>query len=118
MRPRPKALEGQTQSISTSLGKAFITVNEHDAQPFEVFINIGKSGSETAAIAEGFGRLLSYIFRLDKLKSPRCRMKDVIEQLSNIGGCGTDDFPASLPDAISWILLEFLSTTEPIVEEG
>ena len=35
------------------LGKAFITINENGgSQPFEVFINTAKAGSDTAAVSE------------------------------------------------------------------
>ena len=60
-KPRPRALIGRTFSIETPLGKAFITINENDAiQPFEVFINTAKAGSDTAAVSEAIGRLISY----------------------------------------------------------
>ncbi|HIE57338.1 MAG TPA: adenosylcobalamin-dependent ribonucleoside-diphosphate reductase, partial [Anaerolineales bacterium] len=52
-KPRPRRLKGYTYSISTPLGKAFVTINENGGnQPFEVFISTSKGGSETAAVAE------------------------------------------------------------------
>jgi ribonucleoside-diphosphate reductase alpha chain len=46
-KPRPRILKGYTYSIETPLGKAFITINENGGdQPFEVFINTAKAGSE------------------------------------------------------------------------
>jgi ribonucleoside-diphosphate reductase alpha chain len=64
-KPRPRALVGKTFNVETPLGKAFVTVNENGGdQPFEVFINTAKAGSETAAVSEAIGRMISYILRL------------------------------------------------------
>ena len=64
-KPRPRYLAGYTYSIETPLGKAFVTINENGGnQPFEMFVNTAKAGSETAAVSEALGRLISYILRL------------------------------------------------------
>ena len=64
-KPRPMALHGETYNIETPVGKAFITINENGGeQPFEAFINTAKAGSETAAVSEAIGRLISYILRM------------------------------------------------------
>jgi len=64
-KPRPRYLTGFTYSLNTPLGKAFITINENGGnQPFEVFINTAKAGSDTAAVSEAIGRLLSYVLRM------------------------------------------------------
>ncbi|RMG89311.1 MAG: ribonucleoside-diphosphate reductase, adenosylcobalamin-dependent, partial [Chloroflexi bacterium] len=54
---RPAKLLGATVSRQTPFGKAFITMNSDEAgQPFEVFITVGKAGSDLQADAEGLGR--------------------------------------------------------------
>ena len=64
-KPRPRSLRGYTYSIETPLGKAFVTINENGGNlPFEVFINTAKAGSDTAAVSEAIGRLISYNLRL------------------------------------------------------
>ena len=46
-RPRPNRLQGSTYRKETPLGKAYITVNNDERnEPFEVFLNVGKAGSE------------------------------------------------------------------------
>ena len=41
-------------------GKTYITINHNDLkEPFEVFITIGKSGSDVAAMADALGRMIS-----------------------------------------------------------
>ncbi|MDO8598768.1 MAG: ribonucleoside-diphosphate reductase, adenosylcobalamin-dependent, partial [bacterium] len=44
-RPRPEIMNGKTYKVATAYGTLFVTINEDaDAQPFEVFATIGKSG--------------------------------------------------------------------------
>ncbi len=86
-KPRPRHLRGQTYNVSTPLGKAFVTINVNgENQPFEVFINTAKAGSDTAAVSEAIGRLISYILRLTSPIQPHERLKEVWRQLSGIGG--------------------------------
>lgn len=117
-RPRPRSLKGYTYSIETPLGKAFVTINENgDDQPFEVFINTAKAGSETAAHSEAIGRLISYNLRLASPIEPKDRLRAILEQLSGIGGGRSLGFGAnrvrSMPDGISKALDEYLSKEEP-----
>ncbi len=116
-RPRPHALRGTTYRVATPVGKAFITVNENGGgQPFEVFINTSKAGSETAAVSEAIGRLISYILRLASPISPRDRMREIVRQLSGIGGGRPMGFGPnrvrSLPDGVGQALGEYLQETE------
>ncbi|NLW71469.1 MAG: adenosylcobalamin-dependent ribonucleoside-diphosphate reductase [Chloroflexi bacterium] len=112
-RPRPRTLHGYTYSIETPLGKAFITINENGGnQPFEVFINTAKAGSETAAHSEAMGRLISYVLRIASPIEPRERLKLVMEQLAGIGGGRSLGFGPnrvrSLPDGIAKALDDYL----------
>jgi ribonucleoside-diphosphate reductase alpha chain len=112
-KPRPVYLTGRTIQMSTPLGKAFVTVNENGGQqPFEVFITTAKAGSETAAVSEAIGRLISYILRLASPVAPRERLAEVVRQLSGIGGGRSIGFGpnrvASLPDGVARALLTYL----------
>jgi ribonucleoside-diphosphate reductase alpha chain len=112
-KPRPRALVGRTFQVETPLGKAFVTVNENGGQhPFEVFINTAKAGSETAAVSEAIGRLISYILRLVSPIPPRERLAEVVRQLSGIGGGRSLGFGPnrvrSLPDGVGQVLDEYL----------
>ncbi len=114
-KPRPRSLKGFTYSIETPLGKAFITINENGGdQPFEVFINTAKAGSDTAAVSEAIGRLISYILRLASPIEPRKRLKEVLRQLAGIGGGRSLGFGPnrvrSLPDGVAHALDEYLTT--------
>jgi ribonucleoside-diphosphate reductase alpha chain len=112
-KPRPRWLAGYTYSIETPLGKAFITINENGgSQPFEVFINTAKAGSDTAAVSEAIGRLVSYILRLSSAVEPTERMREVIRQLSGIGGGRPLGFGPnrvrSLPDGVAQSVEDYL----------
>jgi adenosylcobalamin-dependent ribonucleoside-diphosphate reductase len=112
-KPRPRKLAGSTYKIGTPLGTAFITVNENgDDKPFEVFLNVGKAGSDTAAVAEALGRLISLVLRLPSPMDPIERLQNVVEQLSGIGGGRPMGFGPqrvrSLPDGIAQALIEYL----------
>ena len=121
-KPRPRFLKGYTYSIETPLGKAFVTVNENGSnQPFEVFVNTAKAGSETAAHSEAIGRLISYLLRISSPVEPRKRLKNIMDQLGGIGGGRSLGFGKnrirSLPDGIAKALDEYLFIHRPDAEE-
>jgi len=114
VKQRPQALQGTTYRIGTPLGTAFITVNENeDGEPFEVFANVGKAGSDTAAVAEAVGRLISLCLRLPSSLSPSERLEAVVGQLSGIGGGRPLGFGPrrvrSLPDGLAQVLAGHLA---------
>ncbi len=116
-KPRPRLLPGYTYSITTPLGKAFMTVNENGgSQPFEIFINTAKAGSETAAVSEAIGRLISYILRLSSPLEPSKRLRHVYRQLSGIGGGRSLGFGPnrvrSLPDGLAQVIDNYLLDRE------
>lgn len=115
-KPRPRHLKGYTYSIDTPLGKAFVTINENGGhQPFEVFINTAKAGSDTAAVSEAIGRSLSYILRMSSPIPPRDRLDEMIRQYHGIGGRRPLGFGPnrvrSLPDGVAKALQEYLDST-------
>jgi ribonucleoside-diphosphate reductase alpha chain len=115
-KPRPRMLIGRTFTTNTPVGKAFVTINQNgNDQPFEVFLNTAKAGSETAAVSEAIGRLLSYILRLASPVAPRKRLYEIYRQLRGIGGSRTSGFGpnrvSSLPDGVAQVIGEYLETT-------
>jgi len=120
-KPRPAVLHGSTYRQVTPLGTAYITINTNgENQPFEVFLNVGKAGSDVAAVSEALGRLISLILRLPSSLSPRERLEEVVEQLAGIGGGRQLGFGPnrvrSLPDAVAQVLAEHLSEAPPTPE--
>jgi ribonucleoside-diphosphate reductase alpha chain len=121
IKPRPRSLPGTTYRTETPIGTAWITITETpEHEPFEVFVQVGKGGSETMAVAEALGRLISLTLRLPSPFSARRRLEEIINQLSRIGGGQPTGFgPAkllSLPDAVARTLAEHLGQAEPATE--
>jgi len=98
-RRRPSLLQGTTVKIMTGFGNLYLTVNEIDSRPFEVFATLGKSGKDTQAHTEALGRLISLALRSG------VPVEEVVSQLKGIGGSQpvweADGIILSLPDAIA-----------------
>ncbi len=112
-KPRPRCLMGFTYGVETPVGKTFVTVNENgDAQPFEVFINTAKAGTDVAADSEAIARLISYILRLASPVEPSQRLQEIWRQVSDLGGGRPMGFGPnrvrSLPDGVAQVLAEYI----------
>jgi ribonucleoside-diphosphate reductase alpha chain len=121
-RPRPHRLTGSTYRKDTPLGSAYITVNSDEyAQPFEVFLNVGKAGSDVSAVSEAIGRLISLVLRMPGTLPPAERLRWVMDEMAGIGGGRPMGFGAnrvrSLPDGIAQVLADYLSE-HPTVESN
>ncbi len=112
IRPRPAVLHGYTRNIKAPEGTVNITVNSDDVGPLEVFVNVGRSGSDVAALAEALGRLVSISLRIPSPMSQEDRLREMVSQLRGIGGSRTIGFGPeqvrSLPDAVGKALDEHL----------
>jgi ribonucleoside-diphosphate reductase alpha chain len=125
---RPMKVSGATYKLKTPVGTAFVTVN-HDQNdvPFEVFINVGRAGSDVQAMAEALGRLISKALKFNGGTSPREKTLVIIDQLKGIGGMRPVGFGVnrvtSLPDAIAKALstdlglTNYLSSKKPLVKK-
>ena len=121
--PRPATLNGVTARERTPFGTAFVTINYANGnprEPFEVFVRLGKAGSDLEADAEALGRLLSLVLRLPSPMTREERLREVIDQLEHIGGSRFSGFGPervrSMPDGIARVLSRWLETvigTEP-----
>ncbi len=103
---RPKRLTGVTDARPTPEGNLYLTLNFHDKQPFELFAQIGKAGSDLSAFTEAIARLISLAFRCGI--DPQA----VADELIGIGGSRFVGFGPnrvrSVPDAIGQFLSEYL----------
>lgn len=111
VRPRPYKRYGATVSKATPGGTAHVTMNDdEEGRPFEVFVDIGKGGSDIKAMAEALGRLASLVLRVSSPLTPRERIQEIVSQLSGIGGPRSMGFGRqrvrSLPDALAQALEE------------
>jgi len=113
IQPRPRVLPGSSYEIKTPLGTAYVHVNfTEGGDPFEVFLSLGKAGSDAHADAEALGRLMSMILRMPSSLTPIDRVQNMVKQLRNIGGRQDSGFGAertrSVPDAVAQVLEEVL----------
>ncbi len=102
-------LSGITYKVATPQGKAFITVNrDTNGKPMEVFANVGKAGTDVAALSEALGRMISGWLRVSV--DPLLTIKEIVGQLIGIGGSTSVGFGrnkvSSIPDAIAKTLSE------------
>ena len=111
IKPRPMVVHGSTYRIQTPVGIAFITLNTNGGnppEPLEMFITVGKAGTDIYAMAEGLGRMISVALRFSSHLSVEQRVQEIINQLSGIGGARSMGFGKdrirSLPDAVAKVL--------------
>jgi ribonucleoside-diphosphate reductase alpha chain len=101
-RQRPDELHGVTRRMKTGLGTLYLTVNEMDGRPFEVFATIAKSGRSAAAKAEAVGRLVSLALRSG------ISVEEIVKQIEGIGGeyqvFREKGLVLSIPDAVAQML--------------
>lgn len=119
VKPRPMVVHGSTYKIATPVGTAFVTINtDETGEPHEVFIAIGKAGTDIRAIADGMARVISVSLRFASHISPQERVREVIDQLQGIGGARSTGFGKhkvlSLPDAVAKALSMHFSRQEQI----
>ncbi|MBC7869114.1 adenosylcobalamin-dependent ribonucleoside-diphosphate reductase [Candidatus Saccharibacteria bacterium] len=120
LKPRPNVLGGRTHKVTTPLGTAFISINEDaDGNIFEVFINVGRAGSDITADAEAIGRLISLTFRIPSDYSSDQVAQKVISQLRGIGGSSSTGFGVdrvrSLADAVAKVIEQHQATKIKLV---
>ena len=99
---RPETLNGKTYKLKTGLGSLFVTINELDGKPVELFATIGKSGTSIIAKAEVVGRFVSTCLRYN------IPIEEVVKQLIDITGSEPiavgDTIVKSIPDAVGQLL--------------
>ena len=109
VKPRPAVLTGSTYRVETPVGEAYVTVNTNGGnQPVEMFINVGKAGSDVTAMAEALGKIISLTLRMASPLPPMERAKKIASMLVGIGGARSLGFGEnrvrSLPDAIAKVI--------------
>lgn len=101
-RKRPDVMEGSTYKVPTAYGNLYVTVNEDEYGPFEVFSQLGKAGGFFGAQTEGICRMISLALRSG------ISLQNVVEQLKGIRGPDpmfhNGERILSLPDAIANVL--------------
>ena len=105
---------GKTIKDTTPWGSIYVTLNFDGKDPFEIFVNVGKSGSEMKAMTEALSRVISIGLRSG------CSLEDFIDTLKGLSGkeywmlnCDENHVARSIPDAIA-LLLEKLIDREVV----
>jgi ribonucleoside-diphosphate reductase alpha chain len=105
VKERPEVVSGYTRQVRAPEGKVNVTLNSDRDGLLEIFVNVGKAGSDIAALAEALGRLMSLTLQLDSSLSQDDRAREVARQLRSIGGSNAIGFGPgrvrSLPDAVA-----------------
>ncbi|MCL6516644.1 MAG: ribonucleoside-diphosphate reductase [Alicyclobacillus sp.] len=112
-RRRPDVLYGATYKKETPLGKAYITINDDPEEhvALEIFVNIGKAGSDVYAANEALGRAITLYLR--DSRNPN-KEAELVKHFAGIGGSNSVGFGdrriTSVPDAIAKALIEHSET--------
>ncbi|WP_340022712.1 LAGLIDADG family homing endonuclease [Paenibacillus sp. FSL K6-1096] len=104
---RPQVLRGATYKINTPFGMAYITINDLDGIPAEIFLNVGKAGSDVFAMAEALGRVCSLFLRYGDHGE---KVGLLIKHLKGIGGSGAIGFGANRVESIADAVAKALET--------
>jgi ribonucleoside-diphosphate reductase alpha chain len=115
-RSRPELLRGTTRRLETPLGTLYVTITEDDkAQPFEVFMSLGKAGAALMADVEAIGRLISLALRAG------IPIHEIHRQLRGISsdrvtGLGPNKV-LSVPDAIGIAIERWLQDQQGVQQD-
>jgi ribonucleoside-diphosphate reductase alpha chain len=97
-------MDAISYSVQTALGKMYLFIREVDKKPFDIFVVIGRSGSDVTPFTEAIGRLLSIALRSN------VPVEVLGENLVGLGGRTSYGFGEkrilSVPDAIGKFLLK------------
>ncbi len=103
---RPDKVTGYTYKMNTGMGNLYVTINEIDGKPFELFAILGKSGQSVTAKTEAIGRLVSVALQHG------VSMEKLIHQLGGISGSSQimhqGGSVLSIPDAIAKVMTRYL----------
>ncbi|GGH58820.1 ribonucleoside-diphosphate reductase, adenosylcobalamin-dependent [Paenibacillus silvae] len=111
---RPQVLHGATYKINTPFGMAYITINDLDGTPGEIFLNVGKAGSDVFAMAEALGRVCSLFLRYGDHGH---KVELLIKHLKGIGGSGAIGFGANRVESIADAVAKALESHVQINED-
>lgn len=114
---RPQVLRGATYKVNTPFGMAYITINDLNGSPGEIFLNVGKAGSDVFAMAEALGRVCSLFLRYGDHGN---KVNLLIKHLKGIGGSGAIGFGVnrveSIADAVAKALENHVLSSDETVE--
>lgn len=107
----PYRRTGVSYSKKTHMGTTHITINNNsEGDPIEMFVEVGKAGSDIKSMSEALGRLASMFLQIPGPLSSRERISILANQLTGVGGSGVvydgGKPVSSVADAIGQVLEE------------
>ncbi|MFD2670589.1 adenosylcobalamin-dependent ribonucleoside-diphosphate reductase [Marinicrinis sediminis] len=111
---RPQVLSGATYKYNTPFGMAYITINDLDGYPSEIFMNVGKAGSDVFAMSEALGRVCSLFLRYGEHGQ---KERLLIKHLKGIGGSGGIGFGPNRVESIADAVAKALEVHMDTIEE-
>jgi ribonucleoside-diphosphate reductase alpha chain len=109
-RNRGEFTSGKTYEVKTEQGDLYVTINSDDKGIFEVFLNLGKSGSFSAGYTEALGRLISMSLRSGIM--PIMIVKQLQGIRTSTPTLNKGMIVYSVPDAVAKILKKHLELVE------
>ncbi len=120
--PVPSLIHGTTYRKETPAGTARVVINEENSNPFEVFMLLGRAGSEVQSFMEALGRIISLYLRSSDHLTPRERLALVADQLQGIGGANQmglgPNRVLSVVDALGQLLASHLDSPRSFTEQA
>lgn len=112
---RKPVLKGHTHRLKTGCGNLYVTINEDNGDPKEIFVRLGKAGGCAASQSEALGRLITVGLRAG------VPVEKLVKQLSGIGchqpfGFGPEK-TLSCADAVGKTLAKYVKSKEEIPEK-
>ena len=103
---RPNVLKGPTYKVKTGCGTIFITINEYENKPYEIFVTKGRSGGCKSSQTEAIGRLASLALKTGaSIESVRDQLKDI---KCNNGLWNGNIYVNSCADAVAYSIDKYL----------
>jgi len=112
---RPQILRGATYKVNTPFGMAYITINDMDGTPSEIFLNVGKAGSDVFAMSEALGRVCSLFLRYGDHGD---KVKLLVKHLKGIGGSGAIGFGTNRVESIADAVAKALEQHAEVMNEA
>lgn len=118
---RPTRLPAVVLKGQTPYGNVFITISEDPTgTPYELFITIGKSGSDLSAQGESMGRTFSAAIQSQPNEKRLTMLKILTAQNSGIGGARQVGLGpkrvSSFPDAVAKIISDQYLATKDVAD--
>jgi ribonucleoside-diphosphate reductase alpha chain len=115
-RPRPEVVSGRTTRMETGCGNLYVTTNDTEEGPFELFAHIGKTGGCAASQTEAIGRLVSLALRSGV--EPRAVARQLRGVRCPYPSWNRGHKVLSCADAIGQALEGYLDATRPVEPAG